>query len=413
MIDVLDALRNLSAARADPAAFFTAAVAKGGLQTVHIGPSRVRVLAEPALVHELLSRYPDRISKDTRGGRILKHVMGDSVISAAGGAVWKTHRRRMQPTFKRKSAMAMLPTVRDVCERAVRRVGPDPFELLTLLSTVSVEITGRTLFSDSLARHADDIAFAIDELTRTYGPLNTSLLPVPELQPTRTARRYRNARRILRGLALDVVRQHRATDDLLAALKSELSEQAVVDEVVTLLLAGSETVAVAATWMAVLLTGAPDERARLEATVDTEDTGPLQRATLESLRMRPPAWVMVRKIETELELGGESLFPGDLVFVPIQALQNAAHLWADPDVFRPDRWIDDPRPAAFLAFGDGQRRCLGESLAFHEQMEMISAFQRAGTLTALTDLDSASTGLSTRPLGPVWAQLHRPRGTLS
>jgi pentalenene oxygenase len=87
----------------------------------------------------------------------------------------------------------------------------------------------------------------------------------------------------------------------------------------------------------------------------------------ETLRLYSPAWLLSRRSTEPVTLGGHRLPAGASIMFSPYAVQPDPGLYAEADVFDPDRWLPEraneiPRPA-FIPFGAGNRQCIGEGFA--------------------------------------------------
>ena len=130
-----------------------------------------------------------------------------------------------------------------------------------------------------------------------------------------------------------------------------LATEAIVDELLALLMAAQEPAAAALTWVLERLARRPELDPTEEGVVD------------ETLRLRPPAVAALRRLTAPREVAGHPLPAGVTVMLPFPALHRDPRACADPDEFRPERWRSGTPPAAFWPFGGGSRRCPGELLA--------------------------------------------------
>jgi cytochrome P450 len=157
------------------------------------------------------------------------------------------------------------------------------------------------------------------------------------------------------------------------------------DELVTLLLAGNETTALALAW-------AVDEighRPEIEGLVRGEVTGardgkpaPFTDATIkEVLRLHPIVPFILRRLAAPYALGGYELPEGTLVGAqPYDAQRHPAY-WEAPSEFRPARFLDaKPDPYAWLPFGAGSRRCIGMAFALFEARIVLATLLTERTL---------------------------------
>src|SRR5439155_4354486 len=163
---------------------------------------------------------------------------------------------------------------------------------------------------------------------------------------------------------------------------SQLGDEEVRDEAMTLLLAGHETTANALAWAQWLLGRHPDVYARLRAECDAvlggrtpgfEDWPRLPYATQvlkEAMRLYPPAYLLGRVAERDFTLGGHRVAAGTIVMVNVLGMHRRGDYFAEPEAFRPERFEAAAEKAlprgAFLPFGGGPRVCIGNHFALME-----------------------------------------------
>jgi len=167
-----------------------------------------------------------------------------------------------------------------------------------------------------------------------------------------------------------------------------MSEEQVIDNLVTFLAAGHETTAKALTWALYLLARAPEwqERIRAEVRAVTSDRPieaghldrlPVTRAVLkEAMRLYPPAPIMTRVAANDIQLGGERIRAGTMIIIPIFAVHRHRKLWGDPDRFDPERFTPEHEAkyarTQFMPFGFGARTCIGMSFAMMEGIAILA-----------------------------------------
>jgi cytochrome P450 len=168
-----------------------------------------------------------------------------------------------------------------------------------------------------------------------------------------------------------------------SSARAASTDTQVRDEILTIFLAGYETVANALTWTWYLLSQNPEAAAKMYAEVaEVLGTGDAARpATLadypnlkyteqvfaESMRLYPPAWAMGRRSTKPVELGPYRLPPGAHFFFSQYVMHRSPEFWDDPLTFRPERHTpeakaDRPR-FVYFPFGGGRRQCIGEGFA--------------------------------------------------
>ena len=147
------------------------------------------------------------------------------------------------------------------------------------------------------------------------------------------------------------------------------------DELVTLLLAGHETTATSVAWAIERLVRHPQKLARLVAEIDAQPEDGEQYMTAvvnETLRLRPVVPIVVRMLRDELQVGPYRLPAGTRVAPSIYLTNRNPHVYADPEEFRPERFLENgPETFSWIPFGGGIRRCIGAALAQAEMAEVL------------------------------------------
>ncbi len=152
---------------------------------------------------------------------------------------------------------------------------------------------------------------------------------------------------------------------------AQLTDEEVRDELVTLLLAGHETTATTVAWAIERLVRHPDKLARLVAEIDAQREGGgdgyLTAVINETLRVRPPQALVVRRLVQELQVGRFLLPAATRTAVSVYGTNRNPRVYEDPTAFKPERFLQDgPETYSWIPFGGGIRRCIGASLAVLE-----------------------------------------------
>jgi cytochrome P450 len=199
-----------------------------------------------------------------------------------------------------------------------------------------------------------------------------------------------------------------------------LSDQELRDEMITLLIAGHETVASALTWTWDQLAVHPEAEAHFHDEVDTlpEDPSELQGLQAfqytgavfeETLRLYPPAWIVTRKSREADVLGGFRLPAGSLVVMSPYITQRRADLWPDPDAFRPERFLDRSvrrERFAYFPFGGGAHLCIGNHFAILEAAMILATLgQRFRLRRAGDTAPEVDPGVTLAPKGGLMMHL--------
>jgi cytochrome P450 len=288
------------------------------------------------------------------------------------------------------------------CADALRKewVAGPVYSIEQEMMRLTLQIVGRTLFSADLRHDATGIGQSLTRALRLFLALNSPLAQL--LSPVRKwgERKVRRSRRDIEQVLRKVIEEHRKNpdkfDDMLSMLMHShddtsagyMSDELLLDEALTLFLAGHETTANALTWTWYLLGQHPDAAEMLHTELDRvldgrlptladlpalEFTGKVFR---EALRLYPPAWIIAREAVTTYQMGNVEVPPGATLLMSPYATQRDPRFWDDPEEFNPDRWTEESavhRPKfAFYPFGAGTRVCIGEHFAMMEGVLLIA-----------------------------------------
>jgi cytochrome P450 len=363
----------------------------GGLTWLRFAGATNWVVTRPEWVRQVLTAPPDVILRSGNFRR-LGVLIGDSLLTTDGPA-HRLRRHQMQPAFHRERMAAYADSI-VAAATATAQMWRDGQQVAMeqQMAALTMDAIGRAVLGIDGREVAPRVAQALDRLLRAL-----PLLFVPRFELLVDHRVpglgwLRDALTVLHRVAGDAARDSEA--ELVAALRDvtadvpELSQEQVKDELLTLILAGHETTAVALTWAWWFLDAHPAVADRLRAEVADvvgdrpptyDDVGRLafaQAVVAETLRLRPPAWILERQVTGDIDFDGHRPPPGTLLLLPIWVMHRDARWWRDPLTFDPSRWLtadgtyDESAPgqprAAYLPFGAGAHVCIGASFAWTE-----------------------------------------------
>jgi cytochrome P450 len=360
---------------------------------LRLGPGSTYVISSPELVQQILAGNQMNMKKGDALGAA-KIYLGEGLLTSHG-ELHSRQRRLVQPLFHRAKIdeySAGMVQAADARQRRWR--DGQRFDLLTEMRLLTISVLSRSLFPAELKEsEAERVTHAL-----VRGMIFMRLLRYPGYSALRRLwflpanRKINHAMKVFDEMFERSLEQHDQQGDdgdILSTLldpaacgRSPEGLRQVRDEAVTMLLAGHETTATLLSfiWFSLAQTPAASERLNdeldsiLEGRLPTRDdlsqlpyTGAVVN---EALRLYPPVWTFGRVILTEMELNGVQMPPGTGLIVSPWVIHRSPKHYDDPLAFRPERWLDgstaDLHKYAFLPFGGGQRKCIGEGFAWTE-----------------------------------------------
>ncbi|GAA3011162.1 cytochrome P450 [Actinokineospora diospyrosa] len=358
---------------------------------IRLGGQTVYVINDPALIRTAL-RDPDTFGK---GGPITERfrAMFGNGLGISDGELHRRQRALMQPAFSHTRIVGYAALI---TEEAGRRFGGwrdgERVEVHREMADLALTNLTRAMFSADTGvdaeRFREATATVLNGLyLRIMDPTGLlARLPVP------ANRRYRAAERYLREVIDSVIAAYRAAPldrgDLLSILmlahdgEAAMSDRQLHDEVMTIFIAGAESIANTLAWACHEVAAHPEVEARLFAEadrvlagrtaqyVDLASLAYTKQVISETLRLRTQGWALSRTTTRETTIGGYLIPAGAAIMYSPHALNHNPALHRDPGAFDPDRWSPDNAKAlprgAYIPFGTGTHTCIGEPFALTE-----------------------------------------------
>lgn len=432
----LDKLRRVRQLFADPSTALDGLNdTYGPISELRLGPTRIAVIGDPALLHQMFSMPAESFRWGHKFNAVgVRFVVGKGSMIVSDGDDHRRRRSSVQTAFTRRRLNSWIPMIvartDSALDRVVQQVGTHRTELdlYPVGRNLILGITVHAFFGERLADRADEIGDLYERPQQFIEAPAVKQLPHPF--PFTARSRVRADGRAIAAIIDAEIAQRRSQPtgdpfDILEAIVIEgsLSDAEIRDQVKTLIGAGYDTTASALAWILWCAAMSPDAWQRLRAEADavlepinaakTEpDHGTLagleyaQRVVHESLRLHPAGLVAARMAATDLHLGEHLVRKGTLLVWSPHLAGRDPRSWTEPLRFDPDRYTNmTPEQKAmsdqaWVPFGRGPHMCIGFALA---QMELTLIIAR---LAQRLDLTPISTKLP-HPIGMV---VNRPTG---
>lgn len=369
-----------------------------------VPPYKWYLISHPEDVDHILYKNQQNYPKGDLFNNHMRVLMGEGLLTSEG-EFWRRQRRLAQPAFHRQQLIKFGEIFTQAALDMVKEWQPyarsgQAFDIAAEMMRLTLKVAGLTLFSTDISHQASEVGNALrislEHLSyRMYHPFS-----LPEYFPLPRNFRLRQALNTLDEVVYKIIntRHQRPTQEndllnmLLNARDEEtgqgMSDKQLRDEVLTLLLAGHETTAVALSWTWYLLTTHPEINHKLASELDQQ----LNRRTVtvgdlaslnylrmvldESLRLYPPVWVILRQALKDDEIRGYPIKAGYEINVCQYVTHRHPDFWETPHQFNPDHFLPEKvaaRPrSAYFPFSAGGRQCIGNNFALMEMQMMLA-----------------------------------------
>ena len=387
----------------------------GSIYQFRMGSKRVVATTDPALIEQTLRARPEVFRRSSRMDVVLSEIGIRGVFNAEGEA-WRPQRKLSVAALAQRNLRQLYPSIRMVSERMKMRwerhaTDGEVLDVVDELKRFTVDVTMLIAFghdANTIERADDVIQRELEVILPAISRRIFAIFPIWRYVPMPSDRRLNRAfatvRDWLDGLLSDVRVRLKAEPDrankpsnfieaMLTSVDEDgkpFSDDVIMSNLITMLLAGEDTTAFTLAWAVHQLCDCPRWASELRreadavvgsenVAVDVDAANRLNRANAvanETMRLRPvaPLLVLDAKVDTAL---GDLLLPkgtGVAVLPRPPALDQAN--FVDPLVFRPERWLGDAsgphNVSTHLPFGSGPRMCPGRSLALLEMKTFLS-----------------------------------------
>jgi cytochrome P450 len=355
----------------------------------------------------------------------VKILLGNGIMTSEG-ELWRRQRYMMQPLFHRRIITQFAQVIDTANERFIERWEAqaqrgEPINLTDDMSELTLEIVLRSIFGKDL-----------DRLSQQLGGNPFEVVTKEQARNLQFAYKFRSLGKLIAALIERRRREPEEHFDYVAMLMDArdketgdaMPERQLIDEIMTLVVAGHETTASGLNWTWYLLSQHPEADARLHAEIEAapEMSAPslaqmealpyAQQVINEALRLYPPGWLLSRRTIEADQLSGYEIPAGTDVLLSPYLLHRHPRYWKEPDAFRPERFDaahEAERPRfAYMPFAAGPRHCIGETFALYEMLVHLYKVARRYRLSRATqDPIALEAQINLRTRNPLYMRLER------
>lgn len=359
------------------------------------GNGRFVMLSDPKAVRDVF-QGDSNVLHSGEANSLFIATVGRSSVLVLDGAEHMRQRRVLVPPLKGERMRAFFHAMRLETLETVRAwPSGKPFATLPAMRRITLRVILRTGLGlapgPELNRFERKIEMFLSNGRQKYALVLMTIVPIQRLSGSRWVPLFRQLSDLDDDLFALIAARRRGEhcpvgqnvlDDLLAARHEDgtpLKDREVRDALITILIAGHETTALALSWALVDIAERPELEDRLcdELRQITAGAPPeaeqlvsleyLDATIRESLRLRPVVPFVVRKTMQPFALVDRE-YPAGVVLCPCSYLvHQREELYPQPSVFRPERFLERKfGPHEWFPFGGGNRICLGMPFALYE-----------------------------------------------
>lgn len=368
------------------------------------------VISDPDKVKHIMQDNNKNYVKSS-GYDALKNLLGNGLLTSEGD-FWRKQRRLMQPAFHRDRLASFVKLYVDCAQELIEEWNElesgTEVDVSAAFMELTLKIVTRAMFST-------DVGDAIEVVNREFDYANerlinrvTAPIPLPLWFPLPHVQKERKSYAAIKQVVIDIIEKRRSSteryDDLLGMLMEvedadtgeKMSNEQILDEVITIFLAGHETTAVALTWLFHCLDENPEvvdkliEEEKLvlggkNPTVENLRSLEYTKMALdETLRLYPPVWVIGRQSIGDDKLGEFDIPNNSNCLIPVYYIHRDPKFWDNPTAFIPERFTKENSKGrhkfVYFPFGGGPRLCIGNNFALMEMQAIVPMVVRAFSL---------------------------------
>lgn len=333
---------------------------------------RIIFVSDPALIKTIFTASPEVLRAGEANWPLIP-VLGTKGTLLLDGQAHLARRRIVLPPFHGDRLARYRDMFEQVAAEHIERWPKDePFAILPKVQAITLELIMKVVFGED--EEPERLEHLAAEMMGLINASQSRLAQLPWM-------RYEFGRYSPMGLFMNV---RRRVDDLLyqeigrrrargglgerhdvfsMLLQTDMDDEELRDELMTLLLAGHETTTTALAWAFERMLRHPGMYERLRS-----DERWAEAVVNETLRLRPPIPIVGRAVKEDFQLDGYTIPAGEFLAPCIWLTHRRPEVYPDPYAFRPERFLDKgPETYTWLPFGGGTRRCVGAAFA---QLEM-------------------------------------------
>ena len=371
----------------------------GDLIKFKLGRQLILILNHPDLIKDVFVTNHHKFIK-SKGLQLAKVVLGEGLLTSEH-ELHARQRKMIQPSFSAKKIAYYCEIMTDITDKYQNNLQDNTeVDLTKEMMSLTLSIVCKALFDSQVESDRDQIQESLTTLVKMFDEVTNPLYYILKNSPLPKYKKFIQAKEFLDQIILKMINERRGNsenrNDLLSFMlnaqdeddKKGMSDKQLMDEAITLFLAGHETTANLLSWTFYLISQNPKVEAKIVEEIknvlsnkvpnfeDIPNFVYLKKVLTESMRLYPPAWLIGRINTEDHSIKGYHIPKGTVILASQYTMHRDKRFYPDPLKFIPERWDDDKKTEipryAYFPFGTGPRVCIGEQFAWAEGTLLIA-----------------------------------------
>jgi len=378
------------------------------------------LINDPELIKHILLKNYQNYNKGVGFERV-KMLLGNGII-VSDGAFWRKQRRMIQPAFSKAMIESQVEMIQQCNLQRMQQwqsllvdKSEAEIDISYEASDLALDIVLRVLFSDD-----------VDTILEESGENPFAFLTEDPTRDVQVVLKYR----ALMSLLLKFIQNRRTTtkkyNDFVSVFVDAhdketgeaMSDKELLDEVMTMIVAGHETSAITLTWVWYFMAKFPQVDKIVQDEIiqtglsgapgfnDLDKISYIKQVTEEALRIYPPVWLFTRKAINDDVVGQYTIPAGADIFISPYYLHRNQHFWNQPEEYQPERFANEEQKSqhkfSYIPFSAGPRRCIGDFFATVEMQIHVGLMAQHFRFELLTDTPpELEAGINMRAKEPI------------
>jgi cytochrome P450 len=357
------------------------------------------LVSDPELIKGILTAEPGLLHAGEANAMIGPAMLGETSVLLLDDEPHAEKRRLLRPPFQPDHVHQYADTILRLTEEEIDSWPlHEPLELLPRMQSITIQAIMSLIFGVTGGPAQERLHARIKGLFAwAANPLHMAKIHIANKKQSELPKDFLAVRDPFDAVLFEEIKRARQdpgleqrADVLAMMLKtshddgSPMSDKELRDQLVTMLIQGHQTTAGALAWALERLMRNPQAYERLREEAQTPGEEYIDAVFKETLRARPPLFMIPRKVARQpYQLGNFTIPVGEVVAPSIYMLHHRQELYPDPYSFRPERFLEERDDKyTFIPFGGGDRHCLGRSFATAEFKEVLRTIMQRVRLSA-------------------------------